>query len=257
MIGHQLEEGLSYAKKNLLEESSHLWIDKIIIKKKLDLTNKRILDFGCGMGGMSVWYASNWNCKVKGIDIDSNHLIIANALKDEMKVNNITFEEKDVLQMDETESFDIIFLNDVIEHIPINLVDKILLKLSLMLAPKGIIYISYPPWQGPYASHINRVLKIPWCQFLPDFVIVNYLKRHNLKVVGKLESNLLQIYKGLNKMSHKKLRMALNKTSLKIAYRYSHSFLSKKKMESNFVTTFFPLNMLVTKEVIMVKNTKG
>ena len=35
-------------------------------------------DFGSGMGGMSLWYAKNWNCSVKGVDIDGFHVNVAN-----------------------------------------------------------------------------------------------------------------------------------------------------------------------------------
>jgi len=143
MREQQFEEGFNYAKKIFLEDkSSHLWLDKRVIRKKLDLTNKRILDFGCGLGGMTLWYAKNWDCSVHGIDIDSNHLKIANALKYEYSVPNVVFEEKNVLEIKSENVYDVIFLNDVIEHIPLPLLDKILQKLAKLLSINGIIYIS-------------------------------------------------------------------------------------------------------------------
>jgi SAM-dependent methyltransferase len=254
MTGKQIKEGLNYAKKNFLDDKiSHLWIDKVIINEELNLSNKRVLDFGCGMGGMSIWYATNWDCFVCGIDIDSHHIQVARALKEEFEVKNLIFEEKDILAQIPPGPYDIIFMNDVVEHIPIHILESILQRLSQMLRPEGIMYVSYPPWQGPYASHINRVLKLPWCQFLPDALISNYLEKNNIDIVGKLESTLLEVYKGLNKMSHKKLDQLLQKNHLEIFFRYSHSILNKKKLTRNINVTAFPFNLLITKEILFIR----
>lgn len=49
------DEGISYAEQNFLDETAnHLRVDKELIRSKFDLDGKKILDFGCGMGGMSL-----------------------------------------------------------------------------------------------------------------------------------------------------------------------------------------------------------
>jgi len=247
----QTQEGVNYAKKNFLEdERSHLWVDKHIINQRLNLNKKHILDFGCGMGGMSLWYAKNWNCHVDAIDIDSHHLQIANILKEQYQVENVNFTEQNILSQELNSTYDIIFLNDVVEHLPDSQLEVIFNKLFTLLDTNGTIYISYPPWQGPYASHINRVLKIPWCQFLPDPYLHSFLKKHNQEVIGKLESNLLEIYKGLNKMTHPKLFNLLRKSGFKITYRYSHSWFSKRDLKPKKYISTYPFSFLITKEVI-------
>ncbi len=41
--------------KNYLDENaSHLKVDKRLVRQLLDLNDKRIMDFGCGMGGMTL-----------------------------------------------------------------------------------------------------------------------------------------------------------------------------------------------------------
>jgi 2-polyprenyl-3-methyl-5-hydroxy-6-metoxy-1,4-benzoquinol methylase len=254
LSAEQFDEGLAYAEKNLSEDvNTHLWLDKKIIKEKLNLTGKRILDFGCGMGGMSLWYAKNWDCFVHGIDIDSHHITVAKALKEKYRAANVAFEEIDVLDERISEPYDLIFLNDVIEHLPLSIIDDILGKLSALLNPEGQIYVSYPPWESPYASHVYNITHTPWCQFLPNKLVYKLIAKRDRQIVGKLENNFLDVYRGLNKMNHEKLLKILNRNNLIITYRKNRSILNRFGFFSNSNTTLFPLNYLVTKEIIFLK----
>ncbi|MEQ9437597.1 MAG: class I SAM-dependent methyltransferase [Cyclobacteriaceae bacterium] len=254
MTFEQFNEGLAYARKNFLEESAtHLWIDKKIIRESFDLSGKNVLDFGCGMGGMTLWYARHWDCTVYGIDIDDHHIRVAEALREEFAMDNVTFFRKNVLEISAQEQYDAIFLNDVIEHIPPSMLELIMEKLSLLLKKNGAIYVSYPPWQGPYASHVNDVLKLPWCQFLPDHVIIALLKKHNKDIVGELEGSLLDVYQGLNKITHKKFSEIIGKTDLAFSYRMSHTLFNKFNKLKNVSLSGFPFRFLVTKEIVMLK----
>ncbi len=250
----QFDKGFSYAKKNLTEDvNTHLWFDKKFIKEKLDLTGKRILDFGCGMGGMSLWYGRNWDCFVHGIDIDSHHITIAKALNEKYQIANVEFEEVDVLDERIAKPYDLIFLNDVIEHLPLSVIDDILRKLSALLNPDGQIYVSYPPWESPYASHVYNITNIPWCQFLPDKLVCKIIMARNRQVVGKLESSFLDVYRGLNRINHKRLLKILDRNNLTIAYRKNRSVLNKLSFFSNSNTTLFPTNYLITKEILLLE----
>ena len=250
----QFDEGFSYAEKNLTEDvNTHLWFDKKFIQEKLDLTGKRVLDFGCGMGGMSLWYGKNWDCFVHGIDIDSHHITVAKALKEKYPTANVEFEEVDVLDERIAEPYDLIFLNDVIEHLPLAIIDDILGKLSALLNSNGQIYVSYPPWESPYASHVYNITNIPWCQFLPDKLVHKLIAHRNRQIVGKLESDFLDVYRGLNKVNHKRLLKILDRNNLAITYRENRSILNKLSFFGNSNTTLFPLNYLVTKEIVLLE----
>ena len=56
MTPEQFTEGIAYSEDNFQnDQAAHLKVDKVLIREKFDLDGKRILDFGCGMGGMSLW----------------------------------------------------------------------------------------------------------------------------------------------------------------------------------------------------------
>lgn len=79
------QEGLAYAEDNFRNENApHLKIDKQLIRATFDLNGKKILDFGCGIGGiMTLWYASNWDCDVLGLNLT---VIISKSQTDPGKI---------------------------------------------------------------------------------------------------------------------------------------------------------------------------
>ncbi|MFT4666028.1 MAG: cyclopropane fatty-acyl-phospholipid synthase-like methyltransferase [Polaribacter sp.] len=260
MTEAQFKEGVAYSEDNFQNDNApHLHIDKKLIKERFDLTGKRILDFGCGMGGMSVWYATNWDCSVYGLDIDKHHVTIANHLKEKHKVDNVTFEKRNILndKLKPEERFDYIFLNDVAEHIAYPILEEIFQVLEAGLAEGGKIFVTYPPWKSPYASHVTHAVNIPWCQYLPNGYLMNLIEKNNMQIVGEEESDLVEAYKGLNHLTHKKLTSTIKKkTNLKPVFRKSHCILNKLPGLGNSNINFFPFDFLVTKEFLLLEKGK-
>lgn len=248
------EEGLAYAESNFKDENAaHLHVDKRLIREKFNMDGKKVLDFGCGMGGMSLWYATNFTCEVHGIDIDRHHIKIANDLKAKHNVKNVQFEVRNVLDNPLEGKYDFIVLNDVAEHIQLPILKAIFKALSNNLANNGGIYVSYPPWRSPYASHVQHVVGIPWCQFLPEGMLLKMIEKNNRPIVGEEESDLLQAYKGLNHLTHERLLAALEGSGLQPVYRKSHSFVNKFGLLKNANLRLFPLDFLITKEFLLLK----
>ena len=256
MTDAQFADGLAYAEDNFKNDRApHLHVDKKLIREKFDLTGKRILDFGCGMGGMTLWYATNWDCEVLGLDIDRHHVHVAETLRKRHHVNNVRFSQQNVLEHPLEERFDMIFLNDVAEHIQFPILEKIMQQLEAHLAPGGQIFVTYPPWQSPYASHVSHVTKIPWCQFLPERMLLPMIERNNLQIVGEEESTLLEAYQGLNHLTHKKFMSVLSTTGLQPVWRKSHTLLNRLSPLREQNLNFFPFSYLVTKEFILLEST--
>ena len=253
-----LNNSLNYAENNFLNDSArHLQVDKDFIRQHFDLNHKRVLDFGSGMGGMSLWYAKNWRCYVKGVDIDGFHVNVANQLKDKHNVQNVSFEKRDIttdkLPPQYEGTFDAIFMNDVAEHIPFPILENIFAEFHRLLSPKGRIFVSYPPWQSPYASHVVRVTGLPWCQFLPQKMLLKWIEKKNEKISGEHESDLIEAYNGLNRLTHSNFTPILEKTGFKINTRLSHSLLKKLPILRGVNPRIFPLSFLISKEILILE----
>jgi len=254
MTQEQLLEGLAYAEDNFRnDDAPHLKVDKALIRQKFDLTGKQILDFGCGMGGMSLWYAQNWDCQVHGVDIDAHHVDIANRLRDKHAVGNVRFEVRNVLDRPLDDTYDYVFMNDVAEHIQLDILEQILRHLADRLRPGGQIFITYPPWKSPYASHVTHAVGIPWCQFLPEGFLLKLIEKNNQVLVGEEESDLVAAYKGLNHLTHEKLTGVTRRAGLRPVYRKSHCLLNKIGPLRNVNFNFFPFDFLVTKEFLLLE----
>ncbi len=253
MTVEQIASGMAYAEDNFLnEQASHLKVDKKLVRDWVDFPVKKILDFGCGMGGMTLWYAKNFNADVTGIDIDAHHIEIAQRLKHKYEDIKVDFKVRDVLTDPMEETFDVIFLNDVVEHIPIDILGKILALLKMNLTPGGKLFIAYPPWDSPYASHLNHVIKIPWVQFLPDAYVNKLIDKNNHTLIGNIESDLKSAYHGLNKLRPPVLKKLLDNAGLKIHKQKTHCVLNKIPGLGKTSFYFYPLKYLVTKVFILV-----
>lgn len=249
MNAAQLQEGIAYAEVNFQAANGFSKLDKELIKANFDLKGKSILDFGCGMGHMSVWFAKELGALVDGVDIDDNHIAVAQEFLKLHPTENVTFSLRNVITDPVEKQYDFIFLNDVIEHIHLKWIQDVLdVLIQRNLKKGGVIFFSYPPWEGPHASHLQPATKIPWIQFFPQRYVINLVKKRNQQLVGK--HDLLTEYLELNHMTHRKLTSLLKKYKLKMVFRKSHTKLNKFSALRNVNFNFFPFTFIVTKELI-------
>ncbi len=255
LSAQQLKAGLEYAQDNFENDSApHLHVDKRVIKDLLDLNGKQVLDFGCGMGGMTLWYGKTWDCEVLGLDIDENHITVSNIMKTRLQIKNVNFEHRNIVEqpLSPEKKFDQIFMNDVVEHIKLPLLKKVFQNLRNILAPDGRIFVSYPPWKSPHASHVSHAVKIPWCQYLPEQTLRRMIAANEHPLVGTNEPNLMAAYDSLNKLEHHIFHPILEKCGWKIDHRKSYSSINKIPGLWNVNLRIFPFNYLITKEFLML-----
>ncbi len=200
---YQTEDYISHtdSKRNLFEKVYHS-IREISLKRKLKLINsfkteqKTLLDFGCGTGDF-LNTAQNNNWIVSGIEPNKEARLIANS-----KTSQSVFDSNYINNL-EKESFDVITLWHVLEHIP-NLEAQIA-QLKALLKPSGVLIIAVPN----YKSYDSNYYK----QFWAALDVPRHLWHFNQKSVSKLFA---------------KINMSVVKTLPMVFDSYYVSLLSEK-----------------------------
>ena len=200
---YQTEDYISHtdSKRNLFEKVYHS-IREISLKRKLKLINsfkteqKTLLDFGCGTGDF-LNTAQNNDWIVSGIEPNKDARLIANS-----KTNQAVFDSNHINNF-EKQSFDVITLWHVLEHIP-NLEAQIA-QLKALLKPSGVLIIAVPNYKSydaNYYKHFWAALDVP-----------RHLWHFNQKSISKLFS---------------KFNMSVVKTLPMVFDSYYVSLLSEK-----------------------------
>ncbi|MEW4922352.1 class I SAM-dependent methyltransferase [Algibacter sp. 2305UL17-15] len=175
---YQSEDYISHtdSKRNLFEKVYHL-VRTISLKKKLNLIDsfpsgdKKLLDIGCGTGDfLQTAQQNGWI--VSGIEPNGQARQIANK-----KTNNSVFETEQLLKFSE-DSFDVITLWHVLEHLP-NLEEHVSIFKKL-LKPNGRLIIAVPNYKSYDANHYK--------QFWAAYDVPRHLWHFNQDSISKLVS---------------------------------------------------------------------
>ena len=121
-----------FSKKN----DRHMQMQKLFPKDLNSSSN--ILDYGCGMGGVSQLFYDKYACQVDGVEISDNELKKA---KITFGIENINFLLLNEFKFPK-ENYDLVFSSQVIEHVhnPGNYLSKI----NNMLKDDGYLLIGLP-----------------------------------------------------------------------------------------------------------------
>lgn len=117
------------------------------------LVNKKILDFGCGEDHL-VKECKNRNCSYAlGYDINCE---ITDDLTNDFKT------------VQDNSPYDIIVMNDVIDHLINEDPVEVLKKLKKLLARNGRIYVKAHPWTSKHGSHIYETINKAYIHLIFD-----------------------------------------------------------------------------------------
>jgi cyclopropane-fatty-acyl-phospholipid synthase len=111
------------------------------IAAKLDLRpGQRVLDIGCGWGGMAIYLAQNFDVHVTGVTLSKEQLALAQQRADELGLaHKISFQFKDYRDVEGT--FDRIVSIGMFEHVGISYFQQYFGKIQSLLAPGGVALV--------------------------------------------------------------------------------------------------------------------
>ncbi|MBU6307502.1 MAG: methyltransferase domain-containing protein [Chitinophagales bacterium] len=214
----------------------------------------RVLEIGAGEGGVLSAFIER-GCQGVGVELDPRRVEWAcGFLWEAIGRGQLHYVEKDIYQTDLAVDlrgpFDIIVLKDVIEHIHDQ--SRLMGYMKKWLAPGGVIFFGFPPWQMPFGGHqqIARsfVGKLPYIHLLPRFLYKFLLTVNKEPVAELLEIRDTRIsierfericreqaYRQVNKQHY--LINPIYQWKFGLRPKRQWSWLSKIPYFRNFVTT--------------------
>jgi SAM-dependent methyltransferase len=132
------------------------------------IRGKRVLDFGCGTGPLSLLCAQNGARSVLGIDLAADRVERAREIcgKDNPNLSFCLEEHTDRISLPDN-SVDVIVCFDVMEHVMDY--EAIMREWARVLAPGGCVLIWWSVWWHPYGHHLHTMIPLPWVHvFMSD-----------------------------------------------------------------------------------------
>lgn len=220
------EQVVNLYKQGRVEESKKIFSDyerqraAMVFKDFPDLSSRvahhKVLDLGCGASGISLALSELAPEMVCGVDIDKEAIQFAQkqAQQDSLKANMkfLTYDGKHLPFEDQF--FDVILLQDVIEHVENPL--AVLSECKRVLNQNGRIYLTTFSWYHPHGMHLWSAFPGPWNHLIfPE------------RIVTKIHSGSSIKYEqmGFNKMTLSRLNQLIREAGLAIEFK---KFKSKK-----------------------------
>ncbi|MEK7528617.1 MAG: class I SAM-dependent methyltransferase [Patescibacteria group bacterium] len=126
------------------------------------IKNKKVVDFCCGGGGKSVYLASIGADEVVGIDMNQIFIDQANEIARKHSVDDrCRFLCESVTDTSlPSDSYDVVILNDAIDHISDP--EKALAEAHRVLKTGGKIFINFESYFYFWGHHLWDAVRIPW-----------------------------------------------------------------------------------------------
>ncbi|HJM68427.1 MAG TPA: methyltransferase domain-containing protein [Candidatus Babeliales bacterium] len=175
--------------------------------KGMDLSNKKVLDVGSGIGGIDIYLATKYKVNVAGVDIESAVVDMAKkkavAAKDTLKGSVEFYLEKegDNLKQFADESFDVVFSKETLLHIPV--VEKVTyLKEIYRVLKKGgkLVVMDWMHTSPNYSKELKDMIELDGIAYnlITDKEYLNNLKEAGFKDINFEDTSVttVQLSKG-------------------------------------------------------------
>lgn len=210
-------------------------------KGELSFKGKTVLDLGCGRGGKTAFYKAEGASNVIGIDLRSDALKIASEMTKKHGVDSVGFILGNALRLPFKENFfDIIIMNDMVEHVPSSEMKKIFKEASRVINPDGFIILDFSPYHNPRGSHLYDFVYTPYCHLLfSKKALIEYCKQQSATPY------VIKQFDELNRITKKQFYNIFTDAGLKIremkVYRSSFFLKNVPILENLFINKIFCL----------------
>lgn len=190
--------------------------------------DKVVLDIGCGAAGKTIYYSKLGVKKIYGLEILEKYRVEADALaKEKSSQDKFEFVAGDGASTQfESEMFDTIIMNDVVEHVDDP--NALFAECHRILKSGGRIYLNFPPYYHPYGSHLSDAIGMPWvqCFFSDRFLIKLYkdlvkgLPDGKERIAFRISTDLngKEYFSYINKITIRKFNLLAIKDKYKMLY---------------------------------------
>ncbi len=198
--------------------------------------NKNVLDFGCGAGGKSLYYASLGATMVTGVDVVPRYEDESRKLAESLGLSDkFNFVLGDATKMPfQDNTFDTVIMNDFMEHV--DEPKAALLEAIRLIKKGGRIYINFPPYNHPFGAHLSDAINMPWVHvFFSEKTLIKAYKelvkdlpdgKDRISFRISTDDNGKEYFSYINKMTIKRFNLILRELGIKPAY-YKESALRK------------------------------
>lgn len=168
------------------ERDVDVWLN-FLRRAAIPATFERVLDFGCGVGRLTLALASVAQ-QVVGVDISPPHLQLAAERAQEEGLGNVAFEAiGSVEELDRYRGFDLVFSLIVLQHNPPPVMAALYARLLAALAPNGVAIVQMPTFiKGQtFSSTAYLANEQPQMEmnFLPQPVIYRLIEEADCRLI--------------------------------------------------------------------------
>lgn len=135
-------------------------------------SGNRVAEVGCAEAGVLMAFAEAGAQEVLGTDIEQLRLDMGATIASRLTIpltlssHNVLF---DALKPEWQQTFDLVILRDVIEHLDDT--ELALKNVQRLLKPGGFLFVEFPPYNSPFGGHQhllrNTMGRFPYTHLLP------------------------------------------------------------------------------------------
>lgn len=214
--------------------------NKVVNGIEIDLLKKKVLEIGCGHGGICVYAAMNGASEVVGIDLSDDALAMAAKVKAKFETEDlvrrdiVSFKYSGAEKIDyPDEYFDVIIADNVLEHV--SDIEGVLRECNRLLKHGGAVLIpNFPSIYSKFGPHLKYGSKIPWLHiFFTEKAICEAVYKRAVKYpalglfdyYGGLKDNPktfreVRKYKDLSYITNLKFKKAYQNSGLTLTSMY-------------------------------------